>query len=207
MHAWLAGFGLGFLVAVQVGPMSLLLMRSTLRGGLRIGLAIGLGIACIDGLYAAVGAAGAAPLLSIQPVRVVLGVLGVAVLVGLGARTLLGALRVRMGAEAPAEVATPRRAFATSLAGTASNPTTIISWGAVFAAAHGAGAASGSAGAVLLVAGVAVGSLAWVSTLAGGTAVVGRAIGERSLRVADLLAGAGMIVCGGLLGWETAHRT
>ena len=37
MHAALVGFGLGFLVALQLGPMSLLLIRSTLRRGWRTG--------------------------------------------------------------------------------------------------------------------------------------------------------------------------
>ena len=58
MHSALVGFGLGFFVALQLGPMSLLLIRSTLRSGLRVGLAIGAGIAVVDGLYAAAGAAG-----------------------------------------------------------------------------------------------------------------------------------------------------
>ena len=44
----LVGFGLGFFVALQFGPMSLFLVRSTLRGGWMVGLAIGAGIAIID---------------------------------------------------------------------------------------------------------------------------------------------------------------
>src|SRR3954470_23385356 len=133
MHNLLVGFGLGFFVALQLGPMSLFLMRSTLRGGLMIGLAIGGGIAVVDALYAAAGAAGAAPLLAIDPLRLILGLTGAAVLVTLGVRTLWSAFRVRSGAEVPGEVAGPRRAFLTSLAGTASNPLTIASWAAIFA--------------------------------------------------------------------------
>ncbi len=53
MHSLVVGFGLGFLVALQLGPMSLFLIRSTLRRGWAVGLAIGAGIAVIDGLYAA----------------------------------------------------------------------------------------------------------------------------------------------------------
>src|SRR5688572_60496 len=163
MHALVVGFGLGFLVALQLGPMSLFLIRSTLRRGWTVGLAIGAGIAVVDALYAAAGAAGAAPLLTIGPLRLVLGLLGAAVLVALGARTLYSAFRVRQGLEVPAEVAGPRRAFLTSLAGTASNPSTIASWAAIFAAASVAGAADGTADAFALVAGVALGSLAWVT--------------------------------------------
>jgi putative LysE/RhtB family amino acid efflux pump len=206
MHSALVGFGLGFFVALQLGPMSLLLIRSTLRAGWAVGLAIGLGIAAVDALYAAIGAAGAAPLLHVEAMRTALGVLGALVLIALGARTLASAFRVRLGAEAPSEVATPRRALATSLAGTASNPSTIASWAAIFAAASAAGAAHGSAGALLLVAGVALGSLVWVSTLASLAAVLRSAVGERALRLADVLAGLGMLGYGGALAFASARE-
>src|SRR2546430_13291282 len=127
--------------------MSLFLVRSTLRGGWAVGLAIGAGIALVDALYAAAGAAGAAPLLAIDPVRLALGLAGAVVLVLLGARTLYSAFRVRHGGEVRAEVATPRRAFLTALAGTASNPATIASWAAIVAAASAAGAAGSHGGA------------------------------------------------------------
>ncbi len=201
MHSLAVGFGLGFFVALQLGPMSLFLMRSTLRGGLRVGLAIGAGIAVVDALYAACGTAGVAPLLTIGPLRLVLGLAGAAVLVGLGARTLYSAFRVRMGGEVRAEVATPSRAFLTALAGTASNPLTIASWAAVFAAASAAGAASSTGGAVLLVAGVGLGSLGWVSLLATGTALARRRAGDRALRAADTIAGLGLVGFGGALAY------
>jgi putative LysE/RhtB family amino acid efflux pump len=206
MHAAAVGFGLGFVVALQLGPMSLLLIRSTLRGGWRVGLAIGAGIAVVDGLYAAAGAAGVAPLLAVGPVRLVLGVAGAAVLAWLGLRTLHSAFRVRLGGEATAEVATPRRAFVTSLGATASNPLTILSWAAVFAAASVAGVADGAAGAVLVVLGVAAGSLTWGATLAGGVAVAGRWAGDRALRVADAVASLALLAFAGVLGWSAAHE-
>jgi putative LysE/RhtB family amino acid efflux pump len=207
MEALLVGFGLGFLVALQLGPMSLFLIRSTLRGGWAVGLAIGAGIAVVDALYAAAGAAGAAPLLTIGPLRLVLGLAGAAVLVVLGARTLISAFRVRHGLEVPSEVAGPRRAFLTSLAGTASNPSTIASWAAIFAAASVAGASDSTVSAAVLVAGVALGSLAWVTVLASVVAVARRAAGERALRTADAIAGAGLIGFGGALAYGALRST
>jgi putative LysE/RhtB family amino acid efflux pump len=207
MDALLVGFGLGFLVALQLGPMSLFLIRSTLRRGWAVGLAIGAGIAVVDALYAAAGAAGAAPLLTIGPLRLVLGLAGAAVLVVLGARTLWSAFRVRSGLEVPSEVADPRRAFLTSVAGTASNPSTIASWAAIFAAASVAGAADSTVSAAVLVAGVALGSLAWVTALASVVAVARRAAGERSMRVADAIAGVGLIGFGGALAYGAVRSS
>ena len=202
MRSAAVGFGLGFLVALQVGPMSLFLVRSTLRAGLRVGLAIGAGIALIDALYAAAGVAGAAPLLTIGPLRLVLGLAGAGVLLGLGVRTLIAAMRVRSGLEIPAEVATPRRAFLTSLGATASNPATIISWAAIFAAASSAT----NAAPVPLVVGVGAGSLTWVCVLAAITAGVRRAAGPRTTRLADGVAGVGMLGFGGALGYRSLTR-
>jgi putative LysE/RhtB family amino acid efflux pump len=203
MNAAVIGFGLGFFVALQLGPMSLFLIRSTLRSGWRVGLAIGAGIASVDGLYAAAGAGGATPLLTIHPVRIALGLAGALVLVVLGVRTLYSAVRVRVGAETRSETASPRRAFLTALGGTASNPSTIVSWGAIFAAASTAGLVDTTPSAILLVAGVAIGSLTWVTMLATGVAWAGRSLSPQAIRITDGVAGAAMVGFGGVLALST----
>jgi putative LysE/RhtB family amino acid efflux pump len=199
MTAMLVGFGLGFLVAAQLGPISLLAIRSTLRNGVLVGLAIAGGVAVIDTLYAAAGAAGAAGLLAIEPFRLAFGLIGAAVLAVLGARTLWSAFRIRMGGESSDELATPRAAFVTALGATASNPLTIASWAAVFAAASTAGAGGGAA----LLAGVGLGSLTMMSLLAGGVSVARRRVGPRMLRTVDGVAGAGVLGFGALLAYRT----
>jgi putative LysE/RhtB family amino acid efflux pump len=200
--ALLIGFGLGASVAAQLGPMSLLAIRSTLRNGIGVGLAIGAGIAVIDTLYAAAGAAGAGAILSFEPVRLVAGIAGAVVLIYLGARTLWSAFRIRLGGETGDELATPRRAFVVALGATASNPLTIASWAAVFAAASTAGAAEGTA-VFALLAGVGLGSLAWMAVLTGGVSLAGRFVGDRMLRTVDGLAGIGLLGFGGLLAFRT----
>jgi putative LysE/RhtB family amino acid efflux pump len=202
MSALLVGYGLGFAVALQVGPLSLLAIRSTLRSGLRVGLAIGAAVAIVDTLYAAAGAAGAAGLLSIEPLRLALGVAGAVVLCVIGVRTLWSAFRVRTGGESVAEVSSPGRAFATAFAACASNPLTIASWAAIFAAASTAGAAA-DGGTVALLAGVGLGSLSWMVLLAGGVAAARHSIGDRVMRIVDAVAGIGLIAFGGALAWHT----
>jgi putative LysE/RhtB family amino acid efflux pump len=196
MHALLVGFGFGFFVAMQLGPMSLFLVRSTLVGGWSVGLAIGAGIALIDAAYALCGAAGAAPLLTVEALRATLGVVGAVVLAMLGVRMLHAAVRPDAASAPRHEVATPRRAFAVSLAATAANPATIVSWAAVFAALGAAG--SGHA-VPLLVTGVGLGSLAWMSLLTTGTTLARRAVGRRAIRIADTIAGTGLLVFAAVL--------
>jgi putative LysE/RhtB family amino acid efflux pump len=199
-HAFTLGFGLGFLVALQLGPVSLYQIKTTLRNGLVVGLAFAAGIALIDLAYAALGAVGVAPLLAIGPLETVLGLLGAAVLVFLGARTLRSAFRVRLGEAAPRM--RPGRAFVVSLSMTAANPLTIASWAAIFSAASAAGAASSFAGAVLLVLGVGLGSATWDVALATATALVGRFVGDRFLRAVDLIAGVGLVCFGAALAYS-----
>ena len=196
MEALAIGFGLGFLVALQLGPMSLFLIRSTLAGGLACGVAVGAGIALVDAAYAGLGALGTAAVLEASGLRLALGLLGAAVLVWLGTRTLLSAVHVRAGLEGPADVSGPRRLLLTSLGATASNPLTIVSWATVFAAAS---VATDAAPAVLAL-GVGVGSATWVLTLAFLVAVTRRRLPPAAVRAADVLAGGGLVGYGVVLG-------
>ena len=202
-----AGFGLGFVVAAQIGPISLLGMRSVLRGRFAVGVAIGAGAAVVDALYAALGAAGAGALLQIDTVRLALGITGACVLAAIGVRTLHSAFRIRLGGEADEEVASPRRAFLTSLGTTASNPLTIASWAAAFSAASTAALVGSASSAVLLVAGVGAGTLSWFTILSGGLALARRRVGKRLLAIVDAVSGTAILGFAGLLGWRTiAHE-
>lgn len=200
LAAFWTGIALGFVVAAQVGPIWLLCARTTLRVGAASGLAIGVGAATVDLAYAALGAAGVAPLLAVPAFRLVLGLAGAAVLVVLGARTLRTALRVRLGAELPEETVTPRAALRTGLLATASNPSTIASWAAIFGAASAGHAVRGASGAVALVLGVGIGSLAWHAILVGGMRLLRRRVGDRTLRAVDGVAGAALVAGGVALG-------
>jgi putative LysE/RhtB family amino acid efflux pump len=202
--AFAAGFGLGFLVAAQVGPIWLLCARSVLRGTAWIGIAIGAGAAIIDALYAALGVLGANALLEIDALRVTLGILGAGFLAYLGARTLWSAFRVRLGGEVADEVSTPRRAFMTSLAATASNPMTIASWAAIFTAASTADLVGSGFTASALVAGVAVGTFTWFLALSLVLSVARRRVGDRVLIAVDVVSGIALLGFAGLLAWRTA---
>jgi arginine exporter protein ArgO len=58
----------------------------------------------------------------------------------------------------------------------------------------------------LLVIGVAAGSATWFALLATGVASARRALGPRTMRVADAVAGLGLIGFGGLLVYEGIDR-
>jgi putative LysE/RhtB family amino acid efflux pump len=199
LSALTTGFGLGFLVAAQVGPIWLLCARTALRAGLPGGLAVGLGAAVVDTAYASLGVAGMARLLELPGIRTGLGLAGAAVLLFLGVRTLWAARLGPAAGEQEAPALPPFRALRTSLLATASNPLTIATWAAIFAAAA-AGVARSLPQVATLLAGVGAGSMTWFALLSGGMAVLGRRLGSRALRLADLVAGAGLVGFAVLLG-------
>ncbi len=204
--ALLAGLGIGALAAANVGPIWLLCVRTSARFGWRSGAAIGLGAAIIDLGYAILGALGAAALLQMAPLRIGLGLVGAGVLIYLGARTFRDAWRVRLGAEDSDEVLLPRHALRTGLVATASNPLTILTWGAVFSGAATANVADDPAAAAAFVAGIALGSLLFHLVLAVSASALGNRMGDSALRWTDAISGAGLMAFGLVLGVRTVRE-
>jgi putative LysE/RhtB family amino acid efflux pump len=204
MASVLTGFGLGLFVAAQIGPVSLLIVRSVVRGNFRIGVAMAAAVALVDLSYAALGLAGVGRALQeTGSVRTVFGFVGAALLVGLGLRAMWIGFRARFGLETPEEVGTPRRAFATALAATAFNPLTIALWAAAAPAAI-SGARS-SSDTVALLAGVGLGTLTWYTCFAGAVSLARKRVGPRLLAAVDVAAGAGIVTFGALMAYRTGR--
>jgi putative LysE/RhtB family amino acid efflux pump len=199
------GLGVGFLVAVQVGPV-MLMIRSIIRGALGTGLAMTAAVTLVDTLYASVGLAGPARLLRGETFSLVLGLVGGAVLVVIGVRTLWLGVRARVGGETDADVSSLHRAFVTALAATALNPLTIALWTLSFPAAVPRGVADSPGRTLLVLVGVAAGALGWYTCLSTGVALVKRRLGPRLVQAIDLGAGAGLVGFGGLLGYRAVHE-
>jgi len=202
------GFGIGLVVAAQVGPVTLLIVRTVLRGGraVAVGLAMAAAVASIDLLYAIVGLAGVGQLLDAQLPRLLFGLASAAILIAIGLRTTWTGLRARLGLEDAAEVVAPRRAFLTALAATALNPLTIALWTVSFPAAAPHSATQSAARAVVLLAGVGGGSLVWYSGFSLALALVRKRVGNRLLRIVDVVSGLGLVGFGALIGVRTVHE-
>jgi threonine/homoserine/homoserine lactone efflux protein len=183
------GLALGLAVAAPVGPMSLLCMRQTLARGFFVGMASGLGIATADGVY---GAAAAFGLVAVTDVLIGqqpwLRVLGGAAMAYLG----IGAMRTR-----PAEAATVAngnglaRSYAATFSLTMMNPSTILSFAALFSGLGlgGGGSERDASTAPLIVAGVFIGSALWWLTVTGSLAMARTRLGPRVQRAINLAAG------------------
>lgn len=189
----LRGLIIGFTIAAAVGPISLLTIRRTIAHGQVYGLVSGLGVATADATYAGIAAFGLAAVTGLLVSgQVALGLLGGAVIVLIGVRTMVRApSEAALDAEQPGLVA----AFASIFALTMTNPMTILSFAAVFA---GLGLAPGSTfgDALVLTLAVWAGSALWWVVL---TSFIGWArtrVSARGLQWLNRISGAALVVFG-----------
>lgn len=160
---------LGLAIAAPLGPIGALCINRTLEHGFWAGMMGGVGTATADAVYAALAALGFAAFAAVlgmidTPLRLVGGLfmiwLGVA---SLRPRAPVQAARL----DGRSLVGTVAATFALTIA----NPATIISFAAIFAGL-GLGTESSGGGALVVTAGVFLGSLAWWLVLSGGVAIV-----------------------------------
>lgn len=159
---------IGLSIAAPVGQIGVLAIQRTLQQGTRAGLATGLGAAAADAVYGAVGAFGVVLVTEwLLGARSWLQAFGAVFLALIAWRTW------RQPPAAPRAGGPDRRALLRQFAGTfvltLSNPSTILSFVAVFGLLAGRSAAPASPW--LMVAGVLLGSALWWLMLA---AAVGR---------------------------------
>jgi threonine/homoserine/homoserine lactone efflux protein len=223
MKEFLLGLAFGLLVAVQPGPVTLLLIRTAVRSGVEAqkgastqtsgprtelhwrstrhpAFMIGLAAACVDTVYAALGAAGATSLLQSQSMRVALGLIGGVVLVAMGIRSLRYTWRAWSDLETPEGPMSPADAFITGVTATASNPLTIASWAAIFVAASVSVQTHSFPAIAVFVTGIGIASLSWFSFLTLLSVAALRRIANQWKRLLEILCGAGLLFLGLLVG-------
>jgi len=188
---------IGLSIAAPVGPIGLICIQRTLTQGARAGIASGLGAATADGIYGAIGAFGlSAATQAFASVSKPMAFLGVVFLSWLGIRFLTAGAEERT-----VTVATTKdslRAFASTLALTLANPTTILSFVAIFAALNGSDVLDpGSAG--ILISGVFFGSAIWWLALATGVSLVKHRIDAAVMQWISRIAGLLLL---GFAGWQ-----
>src|SRR5262249_25342173 len=139
---FLRGIVIGLSIAAPVGPIGVLCIRRTLAEGRASGLATGLGAATADAGYRCVAALGpTAPTGALTAAQMGVRLIGGGFLVYLGVRAFLSRAGDRA---AEARGGSLLKAYASTFLLTLTNPMTILSFVAVFAAL-GLGATRGSA--------------------------------------------------------------
>jgi threonine/homoserine/homoserine lactone efflux protein len=197
------GLAVGFSIAAPVGAIGLLCVRRTLAEGRLAGFVTGLGAATADAAYGAVAAFGLTAVMgALTDHAAWVRLLGGCFLCYLGIVTFRAA---------PADLAAPGAArtglagaYASTVALTLANPSTILSFVAVFAGL-GLAEAGGRADAAAMVAGVFLGSALWWLLLSGAVGLARGALTAGGLRWVNRLSGLclvgfGLVALAGLVG-------
>lgn len=161
----LQGMGVGIALAAPIGPINVEIIRRGLGGGFINGWLVGIGAVLADTILCALVVSGVAPLADRPLLRIPLFLAGAVVLLYLG----IGGLRaLRAGIAFDVAPASGRRSLATGFLMAVSNPMGIVYWlsigSALIAAAIDQG---GRAAGPILIGGVFVGIVAWVTVLSG----------------------------------------
>jgi arginine exporter protein ArgO len=189
--ALVAGLVAGYGIALPVGAVATYLVSLTARTCLRTGVCAALGVATADGVYALVATVGGAAVAAVvRPVLTPLRWASALVLLALAVRGAATALRQyrahRLSTRSAPPPPGPARAYLSLLGITLLNPTTVVYFAALVLG-DGAGDAVRPVeqGAFVLAAFVA--SASWQVTLAGGGALLGRALTGHRGRLATAL--------------------
>jgi len=192
-----AGLVAGYGIAIPVGAVGAYLVSLTARTSLRTGMSAALGVATADGVYALVAVAGGAALVGVlEPVTVPLkwaSGLVLAVLAVLGAVTAVRQYRSPgQDSGARPSIAAPGRAYLSLLGITLLNPMTVVYFTALVLGSGAAVAQRPWERGVFVLAAFAA-SASWQLLLAGGGALLGRALTGRLGRLVTALVSSGVI--------------
>jgi len=198
---FLKGIAIGFIMAIPIGPIGIMCIRKTLTEGRLSGLIIGLGAATADLFYGCVAVFGLTVISdTLTDQRIWIRIVGGALLFFLGIKTFRAQPKdPKLKISGSGRL----RSYFTVVVLTLTNPLTIFAFIAVFAA-FGLGDGLSFFSAILLVAGVFIGSCLWFFLLTSGTILFRKKLDLVGLKWVNKIAGiliiiSGFIVIGSLL--------
>jgi threonine/homoserine/homoserine lactone efflux protein len=194
VNYFIKGLIIGFSLAIPVGPIGLLLIRRTLTRGRIAGLVSGLGAATADAIYGAIAGFGITLLSNFLVTHsIVLRLMGGAFLCYLGGRIFLSKPRERSTKGAEENIL---HDYLSTLFLTLTNPLTILSFAAIFAAAGVAVIPGEYYSTATLVLGVFSGSCLWWVILSGTVSFFHGKLDTTGILVLNKISGAIMAAFG-----------
>jgi threonine/homoserine/homoserine lactone efflux protein len=199
---FLRGLVIGFSIAAPVGPIGVLCIRRTLTDGQASGLVSGLGAATADALYGCVAGFGLTFISSLLVgQKMWLSLFGGLFMLYLGIKTLFSKPAEK---EATIHQSGLLGSYFSTFLLTLTNPMTILSFAAIFAALGLANTSGSYASALILVLGVFLGSAMWRLLLSGGEGLFRGKFNAQGLLWVNRISGViitvfGVVALGGLI--------
>jgi len=190
---FLNGMVIGLSIAAPVGPIGVLCIRRSLADGPLKGLVSGLGAATADAAYGCVAAFGLTAVSGfLVRQQLALGLIGGGFLCYLGIRTMAGSPAAEPG---PPRATGALGAYGSTLLLTLANPSTILSFAAVFAGL-GLGRAGANGAAARMVAGGLLGAADWGVIQSSVAGTLRSRVNDAWMRAINRLSGAILIAFG-----------
>lgn len=192
-HFFIKGLFIGLAIAAPVGPMSILCMQRTLHNNFRVGFLTGLGIALADGSYGLVAGLGLTAISGFMiHYHIWIRRLGGIFLVYLGAKFMM--MQPVIKSQSTKIERSPLHACTTAYLLTITNPYTIVLFTAIFAGL-GIGTYHPSiVHALMLVAGIIVGSTSWWLVFCTGLVLIHKKLNPKIMKMINIVSG--LIVLG-----------
>lgn len=193
---------IGLSIAAPVGPIGILCIRRTLAEGRIAGFVSGLGAATADAFYGAIAAFGLTFISAFLINQSFwLRLIGGLFLLFLGLKTFFTAPIVdEFSFSSPGNKKNLINNYGTTFILTITNPLTILSFAAIFAGfGIGSSVSDDYMAALIMVAGIFIGSCTWWFVLSGFTALFRRKINEKSMLWINRISGAIIFIFGLLI--------
>ena len=204
VSVFLKGLIAGFLIAAPVGPINVLCIRRTIVQGRIVGLVSGFGAAAADTLFGAVAAFGLSFVHDLlMREKVWFGVIGAAILVVIGIRTLWA----RAPKPKKEENGDPKNLigdFTSTCILTLTNPVTVVSFLAVFSAFGVQQDEKSFADEWTVVGGVFLGAMLWWVLLTMGIGLFRGKFNQRGLRWTNRVGGILILAFAAVVLWNVA---
>ncbi len=196
LELFLKGLLIGFAIAAPVGPIGILCIQRSLHAGFKVGLMTGMGAAFADGTYGLVAGFGLTAISSLLiSHQFWIQLIGGLFLIYLGIKLILTPPRERSTENNFDK--SPWHACSTTYLLTLTNPTTILSFIAVFAGLGLGTTHPDMVQAIILVAGIIIGSALWWILLSGGVAfMLHKRMSPRFMRIINWMSGCIMLAFG-----------
>jgi len=195
---FIKGLIIGLAIAAPVGPIGILCIQRSLHDGFKVGLMTGIGAALADGTYGLIAGFGLTAISSLLVTQQFwIRLIGGIFLLYLGIKHIFTPSRKRSATGYSDR--SSWHACATTFFLTLTNPMTVLSFVAIFAGLGLGSTSKDYTDAILLVAGITLGSAIWWLCLSGGVAfLLHHRITPNTMRIINWLSSIIMLAFGAL---------
>ena len=187
---------IGFVVAMPVGPIGVLCINHSIRGGMRHGISAGMGAALADGIFGFVAGLGSAALISGATDAWEFKLIGALLILLLGIKNIFTNRPLQKKSVVKSELI---KTFVATFFLTLTNPLTVLSFAAIFAGVGIVLDEFPRVTALYLGLGIFVGSLLWWLSLAFFSSLISQRMNIQNIQVISRISGGILIAFAGII--------